>query len=234
MLNDNGAMRITRSVAAAGLLVVESGLAALGVLFHYGLTVEYGDVTHSALEGLRAGFTVGTGAVALVLVGVVGLVALVVSSRLWMRLLAAAIPVLMVIGMFALTPAALREKLAVQYDATPQCVSDEDMGPGPGTRAARESQRAFESIDHVGHFGGGGGSGVGGCDRPFVLTDDVEVLPHYRSALPGAGWRVVEDHEDRLVAERDGMAFVVVTCDQGGGVVWAGEAGAGGGIRCER
>lgn len=233
MLNDNGAVRITRSVAAAGLLVVESGLAALGVLFHYGLTVEYGDVTHSALEGLRAGFTVGTGAMALVLVGLVGLVALVLSSRLWMRLLAAAIPLLMVIGMFGLTPAALRKKLEVQYDATPQCVSAEDMGPGPGTRAARESQLAFESIDHVGHFGGGGGSGVGGCDRPFVLTDDVEVLPHYRSALPDAGWRVVEDDEHRLVAERDGMAFVVVTCDQGG-VVWAGEAGAGGGIRCER
>lgn len=226
-------MRIIRTVTAAGLLAVEAGLAVLGVLVHYGLTAEYGDVTDSALEGLSSGFSAGTGAIALVLVGLAGLVAVLVSSQPWMRLTAVAIPVLMVIGMLAVTPAALREKLEVQYDATPQCVSDEDMGPGPGSRAARESQQAFESIEHVGYFGGGGASGVGGCDRSFVLTEDVDVLQHYRAALRDAGWRVVEDDAHNLRAERDGMAFEVVSCERGG-VVWAGRVGDGGGARCDQ
>ena len=186
-------MRSTRTAIAAGLLVVDAGLAVLGVLVHYGLTAEYGDVTDSALEGLRSGFSAGIGAMALVPVGLAALAAGSVSTQPWMRLTALAIPALMVVGMLAVTPTALQTKLEVQYDTTPQCVSDEDMGPGPGSRAARESQLAFESIEHVGHFGGGGGSGVGGCDRSFVLTEDIEVLQHYRPALRDAGWRVVED-----------------------------------------
>lgn len=224
-------MRITRTATAGGLLAVEAGLAVLGVGFHYGLTAEYGDVTDSALEGLRSGFSAGTGEVALVLVGVAALVAVLVSSQRWMRLTEVAIPILMVVGMLAVTPIALREKLEVQYDATPQCVSEEDMGPGPGSRAARESHQAFESIEHVGYFGGGGASGVGGCDRSFVLTEDVDVLQHYRAALGDAGWRVVEDDAPRLRAERDGMAFEVVRCGRGG-VVWAGRVGDGG-ARCD-
>jgi len=128
-----------------------------------------------------------TGAVAVVLVGLAGLVAVLASLQLWMRLTAVAIPVLMVIGMLAVTPAALRENLEVQYDATPQCVNDEAMGPGPGSRAERKSQQAFESIEHVGYFGGGGASGVGGCDRSFVLTEDVDVLQHYRGLAGGRG-----------------------------------------------
>jgi hypothetical protein len=225
-------MRITRTTIAAGLLTVEAGLAALGVLVHYGLTTEYGNVTDSALEGLRSGFSAGIGALALVLVGLAALAAGSVSTRPWMRLTALAIPGLMVVGMLAVTPAALREKLEVQYDATPQCVSREDLGAGPGSRAARESQEAFESIEHVGHFGGGGGSGVGGCDRSFVLTEDLDVLQHYRPALRDAGWRVVEDESDHLRAERGGMAMEVARCE-GGGVVWAGRIGDGGGARCD-
>jgi hypothetical protein len=226
-------MRITRTGAAAGLLAVEAGLAVLGVVVHYGLTAEYGDVTDTALEGLRSGFSAGTGAVALLLVGLVALIAVVVSSRRWMRLTAVAIPVLMVIGMLAVTPAALREKLEVQYDATPRCVPDEDMGPGPGSRAARESQQAFESIEHVGYFGGGGASGVGGCDRSFVLIEDIDVLQHYRAALRDAGWRVVEDDAHHLRAERDGVAFEVVSCERGG-VVWAGRVDDSGRARCDQ
>jgi hypothetical protein len=224
-------MRITRTAVAAGLLTVEAGLAALGVLVHYGLTAEYGDVTDSALEGLRSGFSAGIGAMALVLVGLAALVAGSVATRPWMRLTALAIPGLMVIGMLAVTPAALREKLDIQYDATPQCVSREDMGPGPGSRAARESQQAFESIEHVGYFGGGGGSGVGGCDRSFVLIEGLDVLQHYRPALRDAGWRVVEDESDHLRAERGDMAFEVVLCGRGG-VVWAGRISDGGGATC--
>jgi hypothetical protein len=95
------------------------------------------------------------------------------------------------------------------------------------------SATAFESIEHVGHFGGGGGSGVGGCDRPFVLTQDVDVLQHYRVALPEAGWQVIEDGRHHLHAERDGMAFEVITCGRSG-VVWAGRDGDGGGARCDQ
>ena len=224
-------MRNTRTAIAAVLLVVEAGLAVLGVLVHYGLTAEYGDITDSALDGWASGFSAGVGGLALALVGAAAVVALAVSSRRWMRLTALAIPVLMVVGMSAVTPAALQKKLEVQYDATPQCVSEEDLGPGPGTDAARESQEAFESIEHVGHFGGGGGSGVGGCDRSFVLTEDVDVLRHYRRALDDAGWRVVEDDENHLRAERDGMAFEVALCGLGG-AVWSGRVSDDSGARC--
>ena len=222
-----------RTATAAGLLAVEAGLAGLGVLFHYGLTAEYGDVTDSALDGWRSGFTVGIGGVALVLVGVAALAALLVSPRSWMRLTAAGLPLLMVLGMLAVTPAALRQKLDVQYDDTPQCVSEEDMGPGPGARAARQSQAAFDSIEHIGYFGGGGASGVGGCDRSFELTEDVDVLQHYRAALRRAGWRVVEDDAHHLRAERRGTAFEVATCERGG-VAWAGSVGDSGGVQCHR
>lgn len=225
-------MRITRTSVAAGLLVVEAGLGALGVSVHYGLTAEYGDITDSAYEGLVGGFSAGVGGLALAVVAVVGVIALAASPGLWTRLTALAIPVLMVLGMYAVTPAALEAKLETQYDAVPQCVSSEDMGPGPGTRAMHESQEAFDSIEHVGQFGGGGGSGVGGCDRRFVLTEDVDVLSHYRGALADASWQVVEDDDRHLRAQRDGMAFEVVLCDHGG-VVWAGPVSVGRGARCD-
>lgn len=225
-------MTTTRAAIAVGLLVVEAGLAAFGVAMHYGLTAEYGDITDSAYEGLADGFSSGVSGLALAVVAVVGVIALAASSRLWTRLAALAIPVLMVIGMYAVTPAALEAKLETQYDAVPQCVSSEDMGPGPGTRAMHESQDAFDSIEHVGQFGGGGGSGVGGCDRRFTLMETVDVLEHYRGALDDAGWQVVEDDDQHLRAQRDGMAFEVVLCDHGG-VVWAGPVSVGRGARCD-
>jgi hypothetical protein len=225
-------MRNTRLVAAFGLLAVEAALAVLGVMVHYGFTAEYGDITASALEEFRWGFPAGIGGLALAIVGAVALLATVISPRRWLRAMALALPVVMVLGMFAVTPAALRHKLEVQYDATPQCGSSEDMGPGPGTDAQRESQEAFDSIEHVGWFGGGGGSGVGGCDRGFVLTEKVDVLQHYREALPEAGWRVVEEDTRRLRAERDDMAFEVVVCGDGG-AVWAGRIDPGGGTGCD-
>jgi len=226
-------MRSTRSATAAGLLLVEAGLAAFGVAAHYGLTAEYGDIAASALEGWMRGFTAGTGGIALVLVGIAAVPAWVVSSRMSMRLTAVGIPALMVVGMLVVTPAALQEKIEVQYDGTPQCVSGEDAAPGPGSRAQHESQRVLESIDHVGYFGGGGGSGVGGCDREFILTEHVDALSDYRVALAAAGWRVVEDQADHLRAERGGMAFEVAVCDRGG-VVWAGRRRDGGRTACDR
>ena len=209
-----------RTATAATLLVVEAGLAVLGAVVHYGFTAEYGDITDSAWEGWVSGFSSGVSGMALVIVGTVAVVAASVASEVWMRRTAIVIPVIMVVGMFALTPPALNQKLE-QYDATPQCVFPGDMGSGPGFRAARESQRAFHSVEHVGYFGGGGGSGVGGCDRRVVLVEDIDVLQHYRVALAEAGWRVVEDDGQRLRAERDGMAFEVAACDRDA-VVWAG------------
>jgi hypothetical protein len=128
-------MRFTRLAMVTGLLLLEAGLAALGVLVHYGVTAEYGDIAASALEEWLWGFRAGPGGIALVVVGIPAVAALVVSSRLWMRLTAVGIPVLMVVGMLVVTPAALQEKLEVQYAATPQCVSGEDGRPGPGSRA---------------------------------------------------------------------------------------------------
>jgi hypothetical protein len=215
-------MGAARTVTASVLLTTEAGLAVLGVLAHYGFTAEYGDITDSTLGGLGSGFAHGIGVMALVTVGAAGLIALGVSTRSWMRWSAVVIPGLMVLGMLAVTPAALAHKLDVQYDDTPRCLFDDDMGVGPGALAAEDSQKAFDSIDHVGHFGGGGSSGVGGCSRSSVLTEDVDVLQHYRKALPDAGWRVIEDEADRLLAERAGMAFEVVTCGARRGVVWAG------------
>lgn len=223
-------MRINRTAIATGLLVVEAGIAAMGVDLHYGIVGTYGDISHSTLEAWGSGFTIG--AVTLVLAGIPAVGAAKLSQRLWTRLLAAGLLILIPLGMLAVTPAAQRLKFD-QYDATPQCVSLQDMGPGPGTRAARESQRAFESIQHVGHFGGGGGSGVGGCDRTFTLIEDVDVLQHYRTVLPATGWQVVENEADHLRAQRDGMAFEVAACGREG-VVWAGETSIRGIARCDR
>lgn len=217
-------MNRARTVIGAGLLVVEAAAATLGVVVHYGLSAEYGDVTQSALRGWVWAFTGGIGGLALGIVGALAVVTVATSPRRWTRVAAVAVPVLMAGGMLAVTPAALERKLADQYTAVPQCLAGEDTGPGPGTRASRRSQQAFDSIDHVGHFGGGGGSGVGGCDRSFVLTEEVDVLGHYRRALPAAGWQVVTDGEHHLRAERAGLAFEVTVCDRGG-IVWAGEAG---------
>ena len=117
-------------------------------------------MTDSALEGLGSGFSVGIDTLALVLVALAAGAAALAATRPWLRRAALATPVLMVVGMLAVTPAALAQKLDVQYDTTPQCVSAEALGPSPAARAERASQRVLESIDHVGYFGGGGGAGV--------------------------------------------------------------------------
>lgn len=216
------------TITGALFLLLEAGLAGFGVLVHYGFTAEYGNINESALEGLISGFTQGVGAIALFLVvAVAGLVFIATPLR-WMRWAAVLLPVGMVVGMLAVTPMALGHKLDRQYDATPQCaLPDEEgeLGPSPYLRAACESERAYESIEHIVQFGGGGSSGVGGCD-------DVDVLEHYRTALPAAGWRVVEDDGGHLRAERDRMAFELALCRREGGVVWAGRQASGGGAHC--
>ena len=218
-----------RVVSAAVLLVIGAGLALLAVLVHYEFMRIYGDVTHTAFEGLTWGLTAGLSGFALGLVAVVAVFGFMLSPRRWMRLTAATIPVLVLIGMFAVTPAALQQKTEAQFGSTPQCVSE--GSDEPMATADRQSQQAFDSISHIGHFSGGGASGVGGCERRLVLTEDIDVLQHYRAALPAGGWEVVEDDGRHLRAQRDGLAFEVMPCS-GGGVVWAGsDDGLANGIR---
>jgi hypothetical protein len=65
------------TIAGAVFLVSEVGLAGFGVLIHYGLTAEYGNINESAFEGLMSGFTMGVGGIALfVVVAVAGMVCL--------------------------------------------------------------------------------------------------------------------------------------------------------------
>ena len=209
-----------RVVSVAVPLVVEVGLAVLAVLVHFEFMRIYGIVTDTAFEGFMWGLTAGPSGLALGLVAVVALVGLALSPHLWMRLTAVAVPVLMLLGMFAVTPAALQWKTEAQFGSAPQCViegTDEPMAS-----ADRDAQRAFDSIEHIGLFNGGGVSGVGGCERRLVLAEDIDVLRHYRAALPAAGWDVVEDDERHPRARRNGLAFEVMPCSGGGGVVWAG------------
>lgn len=208
-----------RGVSVAVLLAVEAGLALLAILVHQGFMAMYGDVTGGAFEALTWGLTAGPSGLAFGLVAVVAVIGLLLATRLWMRLTAVAIPVLMLIGMFAVTPSALGQRLEAQFDSTPQCMIEGTAEPM--ATADRESQRAFDSIQHIGHFSGGGMSGVAGCSRGFVLSGNVDVLQHYRAALPAAGWQVVEDDGRHLRAHHDGAAFEVVPCPRGG-VVWAG------------
>ncbi|MDQ0691008.1 hypothetical protein QF047_001968 [Arthrobacter sp. W4I7] len=208
-----------RSITAAVLLIIGAGLALLGVLVHYGFMRVYGDVTGTAFDGLIWGLTAGPSRLALLLVAVFAVIGFMLSTRRWMRLTAAAIPVLMLTGMFAVTPLALGQRLEKQYVSSPQCVTEGT--DEPMAAADREAQQVFDSISHIGQFNGGGMSGVGGCTRWFKLSGDVDVLQHYRATLPAAGWEVLEDDGHHLRAHLNGRAFDVMPCP-GGGVIWAG------------
>jgi hypothetical protein len=187
-----------RAFSVALLLVLEAVLALLAVLVHSGFMAVYGRVADTAFEGLTWGLTAGPSGMALGLVAAIAVFGLVLSPRLWMRLTAVAIPVLMLLVMLAVTPLALGQKIG-KYDSSPQCVTE---GSGePMATADRESQQAFDSIEHIGYFSGGGASGVGGCSRWFAISEDVYVLQHYRGALPQAGWDVVEDDGRHLRAQ---------------------------------
>jgi len=129
-----------RTVSAVVLLVIGAGLALLAVLVHHSFMAMYGDVTGSAFDGFIWGLTSGPSGLALGVVAVVALIGMMLSPRLWMRLTAVAIPVLMLLVMLAVTPLALAQKTE-KFDSAPQCVikgTDEHM-----TTADRESQQAF-------------------------------------------------------------------------------------------
>lgn len=73
------------------------------------------------------------------LVMVVALAGFMLSMRRWMRLTAVAIPVLMLIGMFAVTPVALGPRPQAQFQSTPQCMIEGT--DDPMASADRESQQ---------------------------------------------------------------------------------------------
>ena len=122
-----------RTTNAAVVLVVEAGFAVVGVWFHNGMTAEYGDVTELA-EDRKAGvaFVIEFGGLALILVVVAALIVVCVRARRWARVAAVAMPILMVVMLIAVTPAALRAKLVSSYSDTPQCVFTGSWNPGPG------------------------------------------------------------------------------------------------------
>lgn len=98
--------------------------------------------------------TAGPSGLALGLVAVVALIGFMLSTRQWMRLTAAAIPVLKLIGTFAVTPSALGQRLEAQFASTPQCVTEGT--DEPMATADREYQQVFDSISHIGNFSGAG------------------------------------------------------------------------------
>lgn len=234
MYGHTAGMTTQRTVPGVALLGITAGLAVLGILFHYAFTAEYGDITASGLDGAWSALTDSPGVIALALVAMASVAAVFVSLQRWVRIAAVTVPVLMVLSMLAVTPAALRSKRASQFTAAPQCLhgveeaandgidSGKSEG-GPWIAAAEESQRAFDSIEHVGLFGGGAVVGVGGCSQGLVAIDDVDFMQHYRRALPEAGWQVVEDAGSRIRAEKAEMAFEARVCKEGGGV-WAGRS----------
>ncbi|WP_461190040.1 hypothetical protein [Arthrobacter sp. Z4-13] len=162
------------AVSAAVLLVIGAGLALLAVLVHYEFMRIYGDVSGTASEGLTWGLTTGPSGLAFGLVAVVAMIGFMLSTRRLMRLTAVAIPVLMLTGMFAVTPSALAQRLEMQFDSTPKCVTEGT--DEPMATAARESQQAFDSIEHIGLSSGGGMNGVASCTRGFVLSGGVDVF----------------------------------------------------------
>ena len=212
------------------MLAVTAALVLLAVVVHYAFTAEYGNVTGVGQQGLGWEWTASYAGVALIPVSVAAVITFILASRRWMRVTAVAIPILMLLGVLAATPLALQQRLEVQYAPTPQCVN-EGMG-GPVSAAERDSQRAFDSIEHIGNFSGGGASGDGGCYRSFVLTGNLDVLEHYRAALPAADWKVIEDDPLHLRAVRDGLAFEVIP-GPGGGIIWAGNKNKSCGAPCD-
>lgn len=125
-------MGFIRTAATATLLVVEAGLVALGVDLHYGMTAVYGDASGSVLQEFRAAFSpAGVSGIAVAVVLLVALIAAVVAPCGWTRLTAIVLPVLMVLGMLAVTPAALREK-AGECSGRAQCLWSAEATPGQG------------------------------------------------------------------------------------------------------
>ena len=121
-----------RRFPAVVLLAVAAGLALLAVWAHHEYMAEYGDVTGIGPKGFSRDcadweWTASYTGVALIPVVIAAVFAFILASRRWMRVTAVAIPVLMLLGILAVTPVGLQKRLDAQYDSAPQCVN-QDMG----------------------------------------------------------------------------------------------------------
>ena len=156
-----------RRCIAVVLLGVAAGLALLAVWFHHEYMAEYGDVTGLGPKGFSREWadwewTASYTGITLIPVVVAAVIAFRRAPRRWMRVTAMGIPVLMLLGILVVTPVGLQKRLDTQYRSAPQAVN-QDMD-GPVSAAERQSQRAFDSIEHIGNEVC---QGSGQCDSLF-------------------------------------------------------------------
>ena len=71
------------------------------------------------------------------------------------------------------------------------------------------AQAALDGLDHPAPFLGGGGSGIGWCGQSLAMADLPAALAFYREELPSAGWTIVQDNDERLVATSGGLTLTV-------------------------
>jgi len=204
------------SRGVAGLLLLAALLGGLAVTVAYGFSVEYADTAATALE--TAIRTVGDWWFTIAIVAVPAALAALLRRTTRVVLAAVLVVGLTVLGVGAGAVLGAQEKYE-RYPATPNCTAELDRGPAmPVTQAA---QRAYESIEHPAPFSGGGSSGVDGCSSQLMVRDD-DPTDHYRSALPGAGWKIVSDTDLMLRAEHDDEAFELTQDEFGDWTVWIG------------
>jgi hypothetical protein len=214
-----GARRPGPGVIAALLGAV--ALGGLTVTVGYGFATEYGDTGAPALEvawRTVQSWSIGVGLTAAVAVGA----ALSARGSRPVALAAAAVVAGTALGLAAGGVLGTEAKYA-RYPTVPNCTDEFDGGPAmPVTRAA---QRELEGLHHPAPFSGGGSSGVDGCSSELMMRDGEDPGPHYRTALPDAGWTVVTDTDEVLVAEKADQAFELALDDVGSWTVWVGPKG---------
>lgn len=95
------------TVVGGALLALEAVVAVLSLYIAYVWTSTYGDLNATTRDVLTSGFVWFP----LLLIVPAGLGAVLALPRWWMRVMAVAIPVLMVVGMLIVFPAALASKV---------------------------------------------------------------------------------------------------------------------------
>ena len=98
---------VARALIGGALLAVEAVVAVLSLFIAYVWTSTYGDLNATTRDTLTSGFVWFP----LLLIVPAALGAMLASPRWWMRVMAVAIPVLMVVGMLMVFPAALASKV---------------------------------------------------------------------------------------------------------------------------
>lgn len=192
------------------LLILTLVLSALLTMVVAAFLREYAETWRSgALQGLRFALLP---AVVLIVLAVAA--AAILRTRLAMGLLAGVV-ILAVAGPAVAGQWAAGAKEAAQPSRA-TCViegsvyfEEGDPREEKAQSDVARAQAAFDSLDHPAPFLGGGGSGTGWCGQNLAMTDLPAALAFYREELPSAGWTVVEDSDDRLVATSDGLTLTV-------------------------